>query len=320
MTMLFPLLGNLTRDKLKEMGFQWAAGGGRGSTYLSKEGKQVIIRGQLSRDLASLPLLDDTTVVDGETVAYRPRFTGRETIALADSDFPRIPRIEYYSMPHGRWSDCCPIEYVDNAILKLAPWRTDQVHHEARILARLDHPNIVRLLSIVTLDGRFAGFGMEALDEIFCPLAATHQVDEQLPAFVQETVEYLHQNRIYHCDIRLGNIMVSEQGRLKLIDFDIAQTDVLAAPRTYIAHARHSLAISPRLDDLDVYMSVVLLHKKLCLREIGESVRDNQDLQKTALDSFCFYDTNNLKVSDYFDNVSNRVLLSLRSHAVDSAG
>lgn len=55
-----------------------------------------------------------------------------------------------------------------------------------------------------------------------------------IPAFIQETVEYLHQSAcVYHCDIRLDNLMVDGQGRLKLTDFDIAQTDVLAKTRLW---------------------------------------------------------------------------------------
>lgn len=77
--------------------------------------------------------------------------------------------------------------------------------------------------------------------------------EDELPAFIQETVEYLHQTaHIYHCDIRVGNIMVNGQGRLKLIDFDVAQTDVLATPLTYFPDAQFFLGVSLRLDHLDI--------------------------------------------------------------------
>ncbi|PGH07231.1 hypothetical protein AJ79_06335 [Helicocarpus griseus UAMH5409] len=64
------------------------------AAYLSKDRKQVIVAGPLSIDLSTLPLLDDTTEVEGKTVTYKKRFTRENTIPITDSDFPDIPRID----------------------------------------------------------------------------------------------------------------------------------------------------------------------------------------------------------------------------------
>lgn len=305
---------------LKAIGFRWM-GSGPDFVYLSKDGKQVIINGVLSKDLTSLPLLDDTTIVEGESMTYAKRFTAHDTMPLGASDFPRIPRIEYHSMPRGLWSDLQPIEYVDDGkVLKLAPWKTENLYREAKIISQLHHSNVVRLLSIVTINGCFAGFGMEELYGLFHPTIPKDRLKDQLPAFIQETVEYLHENQIYHCDIRPGNIMLTTRGRLKLVDFDLAQTDVLATPRTYIPHSRHALAISPRLDDLDVYMSVILIYNVVFLHRLDEICTQNQDLLGTALESFHFSENNNLNSSNYFNNVFNRIYILLRSQPRNSSG
>ncbi|QSS58857.1 hypothetical protein I7I51_08286 [Histoplasma capsulatum] len=163
-------------------------------------------------------------------------------------------------MRHGPWSDCLPIEFGHGTdhpetVFKLAAWKTKRVHRDATFLSRLvNSDNIVRLVSIVTVEGRFAGYGMDLLYELRSPLGpTTERLKEMLPDFIQETVEYLHQTaHIYHCDIRMGNIMVNGQGRLKLVDFDIAEIDVSVSPRTYFPTAQFFLGICQRLDYLDV--------------------------------------------------------------------
>ncbi|EGC43682.1 hypothetical protein HCEG_02897 [Histoplasma capsulatum var. duboisii H88] len=285
--------------------------------YLFKNGKQIIVTGPLSIDLSSLPLLGDITRVEGKVVTYEKRYTGKNTIPIADSDFPGIPRIDYYSLNHGTWSDCLPIEFgrgTDQDIaFKLAAWKTKSVHHDATFLSQLiNNDNIVRLMCIVTTEDRFAGYGMERLYEyhsLASPVEA--QVKKVLPAFIQETVEYLHQTAgIYHCDIRLGNIMVNGQGRLKLIDFDIAQADVQATPHTALPESQFFLGVSPRLDHLDISMSVLLMFT--AFSDMPEEHKSQ--IIENPLEPFTFYLDNNLKRSDYFDNVQNRVQRKLRTH------
>ncbi|PGH01910.1 hypothetical protein GX51_04964 [Blastomyces parvus] len=289
------------------------------SHYLFKDGKQVIVRGPLSIDLTSLPLLEDTTRVDGTSVTYEKRFTDSNTIPIADSDFPGIPRIDYYAMQRGTWSDCLPIERGDSTdpdhpetVFKLAAWKTKGVHHDATILSGLvSNDNIVRLLSIVTVEGRFAGYGMEGLHEWRFPVPRTREtralVKKMLPAFLQETVEYLHQTaHIYHCDIRISNILVTAHGRLKLIDFDVAQTDVLATPHTYLPAARFFLGVSRRLDHLDISMSIFLMF--VVLSDMPEEIPSD------PLAPFSLYLDNKLQRSAYFHNVQDTVQRKLRAH------
>ncbi|EGC47712.1 predicted protein [Histoplasma capsulatum var. duboisii H88] len=63
--------------------------------YLFKDGKT------LSIDLSSIPLLEDTTRVEGERVTHEKRYTKSNTILIKDSDFPNVPRIDYHAMRHG---------------------------------------------------------------------------------------------------------------------------------------------------------------------------------------------------------------------------
>jgi serine/threonine protein kinase len=99
---------------------------------------------------------------------------------------------------------------------------------ERRILARLDHPNIARLLDAGTTDNGLPYFVMEYI----AGLPITRYVrDEQLPIAgrlhlflkVCAAVHFAHQNLIVHRDLKPGNILVADEGEPKLLDFGIAK-------------------------------------------------------------------------------------------------
>ena len=99
---------------------------------------------------------------------------------------------------------------------------------ERQLLAALDHPNIARLLDAgATEDGR-PYFVMEHIKgrplDRYCD---EHQLSirDRLALFrkVCEAVQFAHQNLVVHRDIKPGNILVTEKGEPKLVDFGIAK-------------------------------------------------------------------------------------------------
>ncbi len=99
---------------------------------------------------------------------------------------------------------------------------------ERRILARLDHPNIGRLLDGgTTPDGR-PYFVMDLVQgENVMTYCRSHRLtlEARLRLFrkISSAVEYAHQNLIVHRDLKASNIVIDETGEPKLLDFGIAK-------------------------------------------------------------------------------------------------
>ncbi|MEP0547418.1 MAG: serine/threonine-protein kinase [Rhodothermales bacterium] len=113
----------------------------------------------------------------------------------------------------------------------LAPDLTTRFLAERRILARLEHPNIARLIDGgVTADGR-PWLAMEyAAGEPITDYCDRKQlsVNERLALFeeVCEAVTFAHRNLVVHRDLKPSNILVAESGSgstVKLLDFGIAK-------------------------------------------------------------------------------------------------
>ncbi|MBC8058234.1 MAG: serine/threonine protein kinase [Rhizobiales bacterium] len=108
-----------------------------------------------------------------------------------------------------------------------APGLSRRMARERDILAALEHPHIARLYDAgVTPSGR-PWLAMEYVDGQPIDLHCRHArmgVRETLQLFLQvtEAVAYAHERLIVHRDLKPGNILVTPQGSVRLLDFGVA--------------------------------------------------------------------------------------------------
>jgi serine/threonine-protein kinase len=111
--------------------------------------------------------------------------------------------------------------FVDPAVAR-------RLEEERRILARLEHPGIARLIDGgVTEDGQ-PYYAMEYVaGESILDYCDTRRlgIEERLELFIEacEAVHYAHQQLVVHRDLKPSNLMVTTDHRPKLLDFGIAK-------------------------------------------------------------------------------------------------
>jgi len=108
---------------------------------------------------------------------------------------------------------------------------TRRFRRESEILARLRHPSIAQVYDAGTYEhaGRtWPYFVMEYIAgaKTILEYVAQKQLNrrDRLKLFVSvcRAVEYGHQHRVLHRDLKPGNILIDQSGRLKIIDFGVA--------------------------------------------------------------------------------------------------
>ncbi len=106
--------------------------------------------------------------------------------------------------------------------------RVRRFREERQILAALDHPDIARLLDGgMTADG-LPWFAMEYVEGVpidrYCDERRL-SIESRLGLFcrVCAAVQYAHRNLVVHRDLKPGNILVTPDGQVKLLDFGIAK-------------------------------------------------------------------------------------------------
>jgi len=159
--------------------------------------------------------------------------------------------------------------------------------HEAQVLGRLQHTGIAQVYEAGTADtgqGPQPYFAMEFVRgqtlELYAQ-AARLSVNERLElvARICDAVEHAHQKGIVHRDLKPGNIMVTEAGQPKILDFGIARAtdaDVQATRQTEIGSILGTLQyMSPEQASADptqmdtrsdVYALGVILYELLASR------------------------------------------------------
>jgi serine/threonine protein kinase/tetratricopeptide (TPR) repeat protein len=175
-----------------------------------------------------------TKAVDDESTAEvlpadQSSFTGRRI-----GSYRVVKRIGQGGMATVYLAVRADDQYKKRVAIKLIPAGLDnqelsrRFRNERQTLAALDHPNIVKLLDGGTTEDNLPYFVMDYVEGVpldeYCD-NRTLSTDERLRLFLKvcDAVQYAHQRLIIHRDLKPGNVLVTADGAVKLLDFGIAK-------------------------------------------------------------------------------------------------
>jgi serine/threonine protein kinase len=175
---------------------------------------------------------------------------------------------------------------------------------ERQVLASLNHPNIARLIDGGSTPEGMPYLAMEYVEgtpiDQFCETRAS-AITERLKLFLEvcAAVQYAHQNLVVHRDIKTANILVTQAGVVKLLDFGIAkllrtdlstlemaQTRPELRPMTLDYASPEQVRGEAITTSTDVYSLGVLLYKLLTGRmPYGVTTRSPEAIRQAILET-----------------------------------
>ncbi|KAI8366571.1 kinase-like domain-containing protein [Blakeslea trispora] len=156
---------------------------------------------------------------------------------------------------------------------------------EASIMLLLHHPFIVSLKEFVVLDPYYYLFmeyvnGGQLLDYIIAHGKLKEKQARRFARQILSALDYCHRNSIVHRDLKIENILISQSGNIKIIDFGLSN---LFSPRSTLATFCGSLYFAaPELlnaknytgPEVDIWSFGVVLYVLVC----GKVPFDDQNM------------------------------------------
>ncbi|MEZ6187273.1 MAG: protein kinase [Planctomycetota bacterium] len=151
----------------------------------------------------------------------------------------------------------------------------ERLAREAELVGALEHPGIVRLLGLGSVEGRtFLLYELledaETLDEAWRDLGLEARVELLLQ--IADAVGFAHSRGIVHRDLKPENVLVDPQGRPRVIDFGLAwrggrerltHSGLQLGTQAYMAPEQFSTDPELQRPAVDVWSLGVLLYEAL---------------------------------------------------------
>src|SRR6266851_1228867 len=202
----------------------------------------------------------------------------------------------------GRFEGRAAVKFLNASLIGGAS--EERFKREGSILARLAHPNIAHLIDAgVSATGQpyliLEYVEGRAIDRYCADLALDIEAQIRLFLDVLVAVAHAHANLIVHRDIKPSNVLVTQDARVKLLDFGIAKLleDEAAIPATVLTReGERALTLAFAAPEqvtgdsittgTDVYALGVLLHLLLAGKHPAQSALESPlDLMKAIVDT-----------------------------------
>jgi hypothetical protein len=195
---------------------------------------------------------------------------GMATVWLADRTDGRIERQVALKIPNSEWTD---------------RGLADRIRRECAVLASLNHPSVAQLYDAGWSESGLPYLAMEVVDgqpiDRYCT-QRNLSVRMRVRLFVEvlRAVAYAHAHLVVHRDLKPANVLVTGEGRVKLLDFGIAKvlsdatsaagesdlTRAAGRPVTVAYAAPEQVLGRPVTTATDIYALGVMLFELLCGR------------------------------------------------------
>jgi tetratricopeptide (TPR) repeat protein len=248
---------------------------------LSADGRQALLRELGARDAVAATELESLLAAHDRPGEFlpdlpselAPDFSGRvvgayRLIRLLGAG--GMGAVYLAERSDGAFSKQVAVKLLSTAFIQLR----DRFQREREFLARLEHPNIARLIDAGATSDDVPYLVMEYVDGVpidrYCS-ERDPSLDDRLALLRQVCagVAHAHQHLIVHCDIKPENILVAPNGTVKLLDFGIARLLDPAAgitlfrPGTPAYSSPEQLRGDPVTTAADVYSVGVLAYAVL---------------------------------------------------------
>ncbi|MCX7513975.1 serine/threonine-protein kinase [Frateuria sp. STR12] len=220
--------------------------------------------------------------------AEPPDLSGQQTQATAPRNYRILRLLGEGGMGMVYLAERCNEGFSQQVALKFlhaanegSPILHERFSQERRLLARLEHPGIARLLDGGVMDSGRPFLAMEYVEGLrideWCD-AHSLSLNERLVLFLKvcDAVEFAHRNLVIHRDIKPANILVTADGMPKLLDFGIARIIEEGGQVLATATAAHALTLAyaspeqieqqPLTTGADVYSLGVVLYQLIAGR------------------------------------------------------
>jgi eukaryotic-like serine/threonine-protein kinase len=153
--------------------------------------------------------------------------------------------------------------------------------HEARIIAKLDHPGILKVIPVAEKTRAYVVLEYlegQTLYDILKrrrPLPVCEALE--LASRLCDILDYIHRQDVVHRDLNPGNILISDDGRPRIIDFGVAKSPGMELSST----AGTPEYMSPeqlqggRVDTrTDIYSLGMILQEMVTGNEVSEQIEE----------------------------------------------